>query len=126
MPYPYAFQIDQHIYLNSLLPIFSFLQRLTEDLEYASLLDRAAELTDPCEQMQVNQGLFYDRVAVSLGVMSQHTLFHVTAQLQSAQQSLLIRYLARLTNVTELRIWVGKASQNRLEISCYMHLITIM
>jgi hypothetical protein len=29
----------------------SFLQRLTEDLEYSSLLDQAAEVTDPCEQM---------------------------------------------------------------------------
>lgn len=29
----------------------SFLQRITEDLEYADLLDRAAELSDSCEQM---------------------------------------------------------------------------
>lgn len=29
----------------------SVLQRITEDLEYADLLDRASELTDSCEQM---------------------------------------------------------------------------
>ncbi|KAI6191661.1 Oxysterol-binding protein [Aphelenchoides bicaudatus] len=29
----------------------SVLQRITEDLEYANLLDRAAEITDTCEQM---------------------------------------------------------------------------
>lgn len=40
----FVFQVD----FNEPL---SFLQRLTEDLEYAALLDHAAELTDSCEQM---------------------------------------------------------------------------
>lgn len=29
----------------------SMLQRLTEDYEYSELLDKAAECTDPCEQL---------------------------------------------------------------------------